>query len=69
LFIEGAGMAEKTQWDKLGAGAREAFQNLLVPAVFGPWAEELVGIGAPAMPLENNRFGLELLFPNPRLTR
>ena len=40
-------MATDAYWRTLGSGGTDAFERIMVPAVFGPWSDELLARAAP----------------------
>jgi ubiquinone/menaquinone biosynthesis C-methylase UbiE len=39
-------MVEQSRWQSVGKGAAEGYEQLLVPAIFAPWAPTLIEAGA-----------------------
>ena len=40
-------MSQQMDWTAYGGSAAEVYQRHMVPAIFGPWAEDLLGLAAP----------------------
>src|SRR5262245_42240190 len=40
-------MSQQMDWTAYGGNAAEIYEHHMVPAIFGPWAEDLLGLAVP----------------------